>query len=170
MVTPGLKATVAHLKEVSILKCFSDAELEQILALGETKAFDPHANIVIEGELTYGLYIMLEGLCGIYKGNRGTNDTYDVGQLRAGGFFGEMSLIEDGSRSATVRSLTDAQVFFVGKEQFNQFVAQSAELKTRFLESTVKDLCGRLRELDENYVSAQVQLWKFALKKTKEAA
>ncbi|OFZ71828.1 MAG: hypothetical protein A3K03_04385 [Bdellovibrionales bacterium RIFOXYD1_FULL_44_7] len=159
------KPTVAMLKEVKLLRPFNDLELAHLLRLGASVTYEAHANIVIEGELSWGLYIILTGIVGIFKTNKLSGDLYDVGQLKAGNFFGEMSLIDDNPRSATVRGLTDCHLFFISKESFFSFLNSSSSLKLRFYESCVHGLVGRLRELDDNYVISQYQLWKTALKK-----
>ena len=153
------------LKDIKLLHPFSDAELGQIIQLGAGASYEEHANIVIEGELSWGLYLILEGVVGIYKNNKLTGEPYDVGQLRHGNFFGEMSLVDENPRSATVRALTNCQLFYISKDQFQDFLEQSRDLKLRFYESCIRTVVGRLRELDDNYVVSQYQLWKAALKK-----
>jgi CRP-like cAMP-binding protein len=168
MVNPNLRPTVPMLREIKLLRPFSDSELGQLIQIGAGAGCETHANIVIEGELTWGLYLILEGMVGIYKTNKLSGDIYDVGQLRQGQFFGEMSLIDENPRSATVRALTDCQLFYVSKDSFQELLRRSPDLKMRFLESCIQDLVHRLRELDENYVISQYQLWKSAV--TKEVA
>ncbi len=166
MVTDSnLKPSVKLLKEVKLLKSFSETELTELITLGKSVTCEPYANIVIEGELSWGLYLILNGIVGIFKANKLSGELYDVGQLREGSFFGEMSLVDDNPRSATVRSLTDCYLFFISKESFNSFLNRSKDLKMRFYETCIQNLVGRLRELDDNYVISQYQLWKTALKK-----
>ncbi len=160
-----VKPSVATLKEVKLLKTFSEQELAQLIQVGATARYEAHTNIVIEGELSWGIYFILEGLLGVFKNNKLTGQDYDVGQLRAGFFFGEMSLIDDNPRSATVRALTNCQVFYISKDAFQQFLGRSADLKLKFYESCIRSLVVRFRELDENFVVSQYQLWKSALKK-----
>ncbi len=159
------KPSLGMLKEVRLLQTLNDSELKSLVELGTTASFEAHANIVIEGEMSWGLYLILEGVVGIYKTNKLTGENYDVGQLRRGSFFGEMSLVDENPRSATVRALTDCTVFYISKDRFEQFLSSGNDLKIRFMESCVRTLVGRLRELDENYVISQYQLWKTALKK-----
>ena len=92
-------------------------------------------------------------------------DRRRVATIEAGGYFGEMSLIDDNPRSATVRALNDVQLFYISKEAFATFLGASGDLKTRFYERCIQDLVGRLRELDDNYVISQYQLWKSAIRK-----
>ena len=163
-----VKPAVSILKDVKLLQVFNDAELSQLVQLGASAQYEDHANLVIEGELSWGLYVILQGVVGIFKNNSLTGEPYDVGQLREGNFFGEMSLVDDKPRSATVRALTPCQLFYVSKDNFQQFLDQSKDRKLRFYESCVHTIVSRLRELDENYVVSQYQLWKAAFQR-KEA-
>ncbi|MEK6578925.1 MAG: cyclic nucleotide-binding domain-containing protein, partial [Bdellovibrionota bacterium] len=105
------------------------------------------------------------GIVGVYKNNQLTGTMYDIGQLRAGSAFGEMSLIDNNPRSATVRALTDCHMFFLSREAFQKFLSTSIDLKLRFYESCIRTIVQRVRQLDESYVISQYQLWKTALKK-----
>ncbi|OFZ82124.1 MAG: hypothetical protein A2583_07345 [Bdellovibrionales bacterium RIFOXYD1_FULL_53_11] len=165
MVGAVVKPSVHSLKGVKLFRALSDGEIGRLIQLGTGVSFEAHANIVIEGELSWGLYVILEGMVGIFKTNKLSGDPYDVGQLRSGNFFGEMSLIDDNPRSATVRALSDCQLFFLSKEAFMHFLGGSKDLKMRFYESCIQDLVHRLRELDDDYVISQYQLWKSAMKK-----
>lgn len=165
MVDPEAKPTVPLLKEIKLLQTLTDSELSQLIQLGSGHAYEAHTNIIIEGELSWGLYLILQGIVGIYKNNKLTGEVYDVGQLRSGSFFGEMSLVDENARSATVRALTDCVLFYISKETFTKFLAQSKDLQVRFFESCVRIVVRRLRELDDNYVVSQYQLWKVAFKK-----
>jgi CRP-like cAMP-binding protein len=159
------KPTISLLKEIKLLQPLTDSELTQVLQLGKWIKFEPHSNIVIEGELSWGLYLIVEGLVGIFKTNKLTGENYDIGQLRKGNFFGEMSLVDNNPRSATVKALTECDLLYVSKEAFQALLNHSPATKVRFYESCVKHLVARLRELDDNYVISQYQLWKIALKK-----
>lgn len=159
------KPTVEMLKEVKLLRSLTDAELGDLISLGTSANYEAHTNIVIEGELSWGLYCVIDGILGVFMTNKLTGENYDVGQIRSGGFFGEMSLVDDNPRSATVRALTHCQVFYISKDSFQAFLGRSQDLKSRFYESCIKGLVGRLRELNDNYVISQYQLWQSALKK-----
>lgn len=167
MITPSPKITPtpAMFKEIKLLKSFNDREHKDLIQLGVTQPFEAHSNIVIEGEMSWGLYLILDGLVGIFKNNKLTGESYDVGQLGPGNFFGEMSLVDENPRSATVKALTDCTVFYMSKDVFVRFLDRSADLQLKFYTSCIKTLVTRLRELDDNYVVSQYQLWKRALKK-----
>lgn len=170
MVNQKTLPSIKTMKEVKLLQCFNEQELQEFIQLGQVVSFEEYSNIIIEGELTWGIYFILEGVIGVFKANKMSSNTYDVGNLKKGSFFGEMSLVDDGARSATVRALTQCHLFYISKDDFNNFISKSADRKTRFYENCVKVIVSRLRELDDNYVISQYQLWKTALAKQKEAA
>jgi CRP-like cAMP-binding protein len=159
------KPGISLLKEIKLLQTLTDSELAQVLQLGRWLKYEPHTNIVIEGELSWGLYLIVDGMVGIFKTNKLTGENYDIGQLRKGNFFGEMSLVDNNPRSATVKSLSECELLYISKEAFQALLNHSPATKVRFYESCVKHLVARLRELDDNYVISQYQLWKIALKK-----
>ena len=162
---PDGKPTLEILKNIQLFRVFTDSELQQILSLGSAESHEAYSNIVIEGELSWSLYLILNGTVGIFKTNPLSENSYDIGQLKEGSFFGEMSLVDDNGRSATVRALTDCKVFVISKEAFAGFLNASTERRTRFYERCIKTLVDRLRELNDGYVISQYQLWKSALKK-----
>ena len=170
MVNTGTKPTPQLLGDIKLLKALTEAELAKLITLGVGATHEAHTNVVIEGELSWGLYLILDGTVSILKTNKLTGDHFDVGQLRAGSFFGEMSLIDDNPRSATVRTLTNCELFYISKEAFLGYLDSSSDLKLRFYLSTVKNLVSRRRELDDNYVISQYQLWQTALRKETNAA
>lgn len=160
-----VKPTSQKLKEVRLLSVFQAQELEYLIRMGQPHQFEAHSNVIIEGELSWGLYLILDGICGVFKTNKLTGDSFDVAQLQEGSFFGEMSLIDDQPRSATVKALTNCQLFFISKEVFQQFLKLAPTLQIRFQESCIRLLVGRLRELDDSYVTSQYQLWKTVMKR-----
>jgi len=161
---------VDQLRKVSLLSAFTDPELAKLATLGKVVKCEPFTNLVIEGELSWGMYLLVEGQVGIYKVNKLSGNVYDVGQLQAGSFFGEMSLVDSRPRSATVQSLTACTLFHIGKQEFRALLEANPGLKLRFFEICVEQLVGRLRTLNDDYVVSQYQLWKKALKSGQEAA
>src|SRR4051812_30560433 len=92
---------VSLFREIKLLETMTDAEINRLIDYGQLQKREAHSNVVIEGEFTWGLYLLLQGAVGIFKTNKLTGTTYDIGQLREPGFFGEMSLVDENPRSAT---------------------------------------------------------------------
>lgn len=156
--------TATQLREVKLLQGFTDEELQLLVGRGEVLDFEPHALIVIEGDPSGGFYFIMEGQAGVFKRNKASGDLCEVATLRAGLSFGEMSLIDDAPRSATVQAFTSCRTFHLPRSAFVSFLQSNAKTKCDFYERCVIELSKRLRELDDHYVLNQYQLWKVALK------
>jgi hypothetical protein len=170
MIDLSQRPSVKSLRAIGLLSSFSDSELESILSLGRMMAFEDHTNIIIEGEFSGGLFIITEGIVGVFKTNSLNGQNYDVGHLRAGAVFGEMSLIDENPRSATVRALTQVAVYSIPREEFKSFISSSGELEHKFLSNCVKVLASIVRDLNDKYVISQYQLWESALKRGEQAS
>lgn len=155
---------IDRLRGVQLFSVFTDQELQTLANMCQERNIVAFENIVIEGEQTWGLFLVLEGQVGVFK-NAGTGGKlYDIGHLKAGSFFGEMSLIDTFPRSASVRALTDVKLLSLSKDVFNNFLNESPDRKMRFYDSCIQQMVKRLRELNDSYVITQYQLWKTALK------
>ena len=159
------KVTAEVLKEVNLFQAFNNEELNKMVSIGTVKTVEPFTNIVIEGEMSWGIYCILEGSVEVLKSNKLTGSTHDVAHLGPGSFFGEISLIDDCPRSSTVRATEKSDFFYISKDAFQKFISASADLKLRFYGICISNLIRRLRELDDDHVISQYQLWKSALKK-----
>lgn len=157
-------------EDIPFFSCFNPEEIKILLKAGEEKKYDSYANIVIEGELSWGLYVLFEGEVTVLKSNPSSKNTYEIGRLAKGGFFGEMSLIDELPRSATVQTLRPSTCFFLGKDSFQKFLAQDKDRKLKFFQHSCRGLVTRLRELNDSFVISQYQLWKTVYAKNREAA
>ena len=76
--------------------------------------------IMQKGDAADYFYILVEGDVEVL-GNDGTR----IDILRAGSYFGEMGLMKDGLRSATVRTLTPVQVIIFDRTMFGAWMEKS---------------------------------------------
>lgn len=162
-----------RLRDVKLFNSLTETELSYLEKAGAVVNYNADTNIVIEGETTGGIYFILEGTVAIYKNHKPTKNLIEVGQMRQGDYFGEISLIDNQPRSATVRTQTPVRAYNVTREAFLNFLNSSAELRIRFLEGCIRDFIGRLRTLDEEFLQNKYLLWSKALtkpKSTKEAS
>jgi CRP/FNR family cyclic AMP-dependent transcriptional regulator len=167
----GLKAASwESLREVPLFQNLDENEIKELFSIGAVQNHDAYSNIIIEGEQSTGMYLVLEGATGVFKTDRASGKTYDICQLRQGAIFGEFSLVDDQPRSANIRSLTECQLLFFAKDKFLSYLTRQSDRRVRFLEGCIRALVGRMRELDQEYVQSQYQLWTTALKVNKEAA
>lgn len=155
--------SVEQVRNIPLLRCFNEAELAELLKLGEYVSFPEYTNIVIEGEPSWGVYLLLEGEVEVSRAAPSGN-AYHIATLKGETFFGELSLVDQEPRSATVRSSLPVKLFHIEKSKFHAFLNKDSNRKLRFMEHALGLIVSRLREVDGNFVVAQYQLWSHALK------
>ncbi|MEP7060728.1 MAG: cyclic nucleotide-binding domain-containing protein [Actinomycetota bacterium] len=116
----------------------SPDDLAGILDIGQVMSFDPGAAIVEEGDVGDGMYIVLEGVARVEVGGR-------FHDLKTGGFFGEMALITDSRRMATVKAQDDVRVLKIPAEDFQSFLLAHPSVTLAMLKASI----NRLREVEQ---------------------
>lgn len=152
------------LENLPIFVGFSRTDLIKIYSLGELRLYKPGSNIVIEGESSVGMYVVLEGQVGIFKAGRGPHDEgHLLAHLGPGMCFGEMSFIDHKPRSATVAAQNKVLTYFLEGGVWQRALEQDPALALRFYRNFSEVLSVRLRSLDEQFILSQKQLWKYSL-------
>ncbi len=114
------------LKEASIVQRFSNGDV-----------------IISEGIISNNAYIVLSGKVRITK--KIDNKTVVIGTLSDGNVFGEMGLISNAVRSASVTAVGEVTVGFIDKEKFGQILASLPD----DLRAIIEALVHRLRSTTE---------------------
>ncbi len=96
-----------------------------------------------EGEIEHKFYIICTGSVSISK-QFTDNQEHVLAIKGAGDFFGEMALVENKPRTATVTTLVDAELLIITEEIFDQVVARNPVVALTIL----RQVSGRLRHAD----------------------
>lgn len=154
---------IQALSKLAIFATFTSEELGKIYNSGELRIYENGSNVVIEGETTTGIYLILDGMVGVYKNSKKIGNGNRLASLGPGKSFGEMSLIDKQPRSATVAADGDVVVYFLSGTAWEDIAQMHPEIAKKFFENTAKMLSARLRELDDDFVLSQKQLWKYVI-------
>lgn len=109
----------------------------------QTVKFKSGETILSQGEDGDTAFLIVAGSVEVIVG--ADSKAKKVGTLGAGDVFGEMSLIEPGPRSATVKAVTDTECVATN---YDEFVASIQEDPARAVEF-MKTLVGRLRQMNQ---------------------
>ena len=112
--------------------------LDTLAARGEYRAFPAGEPIVQAGDEAHAFYVIMRGRVGVTTADLGT-------VLREGDYFGEIGLVGDGTRSATVIAVDDVLTLEVPREAFDSVLAREPELARSLLVRLTK----RLRSLEQ---------------------
>jgi HD-GYP domain-containing protein (c-di-GMP phosphodiesterase class II) len=130
----------------------SQDELQRILKYMDRKVYPGGVVIIEENTPGNAFYVILRGSVEITK-RLEDHKEIALSVLQAGHFFGEMALLEEGMRSATVRTLESTEVLELTRHDFMGLV-QDTPLLTYGL---LKELSARLRLLDTRMIADSAQ-------------
>tara|TARA_A100001015_G_C15020580_1_gene727780 strand:+ start:575 stop:1123 length:549 start_codon:yes stop_codon:yes gene_type:complete len=155
----------SQLRKISFLGSIEDGELEEIYTQGKIIKKKVQSHIIIEGEKSRGLFILLKGNISIFKSDNSKN-LIRLALLEKGDFFGEMSLFDDAPRSATAVAESNCELFYLDHQSFDSFLdSKEDNLKLRFYKRCAEEMAERFRAQNSDYIIAQQLIWEHALRK-----
>ena len=124
------------------------------LRILETRRFSPGDTVIREGEESHEAYIIRSGTAEVFK-RSSSGQEIPIARLDDGEIFGEMGLILDRPRSATVRACEELNVDVVDPTSFTLlFESESG----RSLRPFIQILSERLRVADARVVELESEL------------
>jgi CRP-like cAMP-binding protein len=135
--------TPGSLRRIKILADLSDAELHHLSDFLEPQHVAQWAVVVKQGEPGDAMYFVVEGelRARIRSGDRETI----LASFGPGDFFGDMSLFDNGPRSADVVANKDSVVLRLTAQAFERLAREAPALATPFLQATARTLTARIR-------------------------
>ncbi|MGA7193899.1 MAG: ATP-binding protein [Anaerolineales bacterium] len=119
-------------------------EVEELIANSKVNTYPTETVLCHENALETIFYMILEGDVEVTKVVNQT-EARVLKTLRAGDFFGEMALIHNAPRAATVTTKSDVVVLELNKENFDRVLHDSSSVAM----AMVKEISERLRQNDE---------------------
>jgi len=111
-----------------------------------THLFDAEEDIIVEGQVGRGLFIVLDGLIQVTR--RKAGHRHVLSWLREGDIFGEISLMKNTPATATCTASRRSLLMFLPRDEFAQVIEEHPELAVRLTE------LGDHRLLDNLYTLA----------------
>ena len=151
-VTPG--PTALHLKPSMLrrIKVFAEMEENQIMSFCKymqpmrVKQFAP---VVKAGEPGDAMYLVLDGELRARVMMDGKESTLAI--IQAGEFFGEISLLDHGPRSADVVANLESVLLKIPLSAFDQIIKEAPALALPFFVALSRSVVSRLRHISKRY-------------------
>jgi CRP-like cAMP-binding protein len=121
-----------QLQKVPLFRRLSNRELKLLANLVREQRYAPGSVIVKEGASGQGLYIVKEGAVSVRKGGR------RVARLGAGEFFGEMSILDSGPRTASVEADTETVCLTLASWEIKPLLMDHASITYKMLLEVVR--------------------------------
>jgi len=101
------------LKGVSFFADFDDDEITLVIKMGEIKKFGHHEYISKENSIASNLYVIIKGSVGIIKQYKKDRRKQLLNTLEEGDCIGEMAILLDGQRTASMLSMNETVVYVI---------------------------------------------------------
>jgi CRP-like cAMP-binding protein len=123
---------VELLKRVPLFADLDGAELQQIANSMKQRTFSAGQEIAVEGQSGVGFFVIEDGQAKV------TVHGDEVRRLGPGDYFGEVALITQGARTATVTADTDLKTYGMTFWDFRPLVEDTPSIAWKLLQSAVK--------------------------------
>jgi CRP/FNR family cyclic AMP-dependent transcriptional regulator len=136
-----ISAVPAPTELVERVPLFSDLSRQELQGLASSmkeRQFNEGDTIATEGQSGIGFFVIEEGEATVSIGGE------ERATLKAGDHFGEIALIDDGARTATVTAKTPLKAYGITAWEFRPMVEQNAGLAWKLLQ----ELAKRLRDAE----------------------
>lgn len=146
---------IAALRDLPVFRGLSDAQLAAVAAVLVKRAIRNGETIFAEGESSSAMYFLTSGSVGASKrmglgardGNTPARQKVLV-HLRAPQFFGEMGLLSDLERSATIAADSDCELLELRRADFDRLATSDPALGYLLVRNVAVVLAERLRRSD----------------------
>jgi CRP-like cAMP-binding protein len=128
------EAPVELLQRVPLFADFERRDLQRLARSFKERTFRAGSTIASEGKGGAGFFVIEDGEATVSVHGA------DRGKLGPGDYFGEIALIDDGSRSATVTADTELRCYGLTAWEFRPLVEGNAAIAWKLLETMAKRL------------------------------
>ena len=130
----GRDGKVDLISKVPLFSGCSKRELRDVAQIADEIDLAQGKVLCREGDVGREFFVLLEGACDVHRKGR------KIDTLRSGEFFGEVALISDAPRNATVTSTTPLRVLVIVDRDFRGLIKASPGISAKVLAAIV----GRL--------------------------
>lgn len=118
-----------QLKKVPLFAGIPDGQLARIANGVRERSFEPGAAIVSAGETGHGFYLIVKGRAEVQRNNR------TIRTLGPGEYFGELALLREAPRSATVIAKEPMTCLALTRWDFKGILDANPAIAIRLLET-----------------------------------
>ncbi len=113
------------------------------------RQFAPKGTVIIEqGDSAFFAYLIQSGSVVVYKEKDG--ETVELAKLETGEICGEMALINEGTRSASVKTLEDCNLILISRTTFEEKLQKSDPT----IQAMMKMLINRITGINDKAFKA----------------
>ncbi|WP_374536873.1 Crp/Fnr family transcriptional regulator [Chitinimonas taiwanensis] len=135
---------ISTLKQIPLFHGLSDDELSHVEASAAARTFAKGAIIITEGEAGSSMFLLMQGRVKVYVSDSNGKE-YVLAVLGPGEYVGELALLDDEPRTASVETEEQSTFLVIQKEDFLTLMRNHPQIQFKVLVNLVR----RTRQLTE---------------------
>jgi CRP-like cAMP-binding protein len=124
------------LESVRLFASLGRRERQRLAQQGTRRSYRAGETIVREGDTGTALYVVLSGRVRVERGG----SPFALGELGPGQFFGELALIEEHPRSASVVAVEDTECILFAAWEFKALLQEHPAMAVPIMEAVIARL------------------------------
>jgi CRP/FNR family cyclic AMP-dependent transcriptional regulator len=140
------------LQQVELFQGLSTHELEALVSSSTSRSFPKNTVVIHENDPADSLFIIESGRVKVYCSDKNGKE-FIMNTQSEGDYFGELALLDDSSRSASVRTVEKSSFCIIYKDDFNRVLEQHPNIGRKL----IQNLAARVRKLTADVKSLALQ-------------
>jgi CRP-like cAMP-binding protein len=133
-------------KKIPLFQGLQPSQVRELLAEGDVESFEASHVLCKEGEQSRFLFILLRGKLAVQK------DDVTIAHISAVEIVGEMGIITESPRCATLVAEEDVTVMTIAKNRFNYAIGLDAELAATIYKNVLNSSFAKLLAMNDHFV------------------
>lgn len=147
-----------RLKEISLFKGLSQEELERLSNMLSEEFYRKGDVIWEEGSPEQGLHIIDYGKVRVSRRTK-EGDRQILAVLKDNNFYGELSLLDGRSHSASVEALEDTKVLVLQRADMDRLLKESPQTAYKIVREMTIAICEILRDMNDKFMRLVNYVW-----------
>jgi CRP/FNR family cyclic AMP-dependent transcriptional regulator len=127
-------------------------ELEALVSSSSSRSFPKNTVVIHENDPADSLFIIESGRVKVYCSDKNGKE-FIMNTQSEGDYFGELALLDDSSRSASVRTVEKSSFCIIYKDDFNRVLEDHPNIARKL----IQNLAARVRKLTADVKSLALQ-------------
>ncbi len=150
--------TTKRLKDITLLKDFTDEDIDKVESLF-TENFYKKGTIIWErGSAEQGLQIIDYGKVRVSRKTK-DGDRQILAVLTENNFFGELSLLDGRTHSASLEALEDTKVFVIQKADMEKLLKENPIAAYKMVSGITISISEKLRDMSDKFMRMVNYVW-----------
>ena len=140
------------LQQVEIFEGLTDDELQTLAESSSSRAFPKNTVVIHENDPADSLFVIESGKVKVYCSDKNGKE-FIMNTQGEGDYFGELALLDDSTRSASVRTVEKSSFCIIFKDDFNRVLDEHPKIARQL----IRNLSQRVRKLTGDVKSLALQ-------------